>query len=106
MSVFLARADAAPNDNATFTVRLKGQAPNAQAVGAKVTFTTSDGKTQTAEVQAGGGYLSQGTAALTFGVPKGARGESIAINWPDGRFSIGKAPAAGQKLVEIAAPAK
>lgn len=62
-----------------FTVRLSGKAGNPTGVGSRVTVTV-DGATQTAEVYAGSGYLSQTTAALVFsGVPS-----LIEVRWPDG----------------------
>ena len=43
--------------------------------------------TQTAEVSAGGGYQSQSTATLTFGLPEGETLRKIAVVWPDGSES-------------------
>ncbi|MGY8686971.1 MAG: FG-GAP-like repeat-containing protein [Verrucomicrobiales bacterium] len=63
-------------------VRLKG--PN--AVGARVTVVSKDGSQQTAEVHAGGGYLSQSTAAVAFG-SAGDGISSVRIRWADGKVS-------------------
>ena len=49
------------------TVTLHGPPGNPNAVGARVTLHRSDGWNQTAEVQAGSGYLSQQPATLVFG---------------------------------------
>ena len=67
----------------TVMVRLRGPAKNPTAIGARVTFKTSGG-TQTAEVHAGSGYLSQSTAALTFGLGDQSAPSSISVRWPDG----------------------
>jgi enediyne biosynthesis protein E4 len=65
------------------TVRLIGAKGNPTAVGARVTVVLDDGSFQTAEVQAGGGYLSQSSPSLSFG--SGARKvRSVRIRWPDG----------------------
>ncbi len=68
-----------------FTVRLKGKSGNPTGVGARVTVTLDNGTKQTAEMQAGAGYLSQSSAALTFGVPKNAQVKSVDVRWPDGK---------------------
>ena len=49
-------------------VRLDGRPGNPTAIGARVTVIRSDGRKQTAEVQAGGGYLSQQSPSLWFGL--------------------------------------
>ncbi len=64
-------------------VRLDGRKGNPTAVGARVTVQLDDGSTQTAEVHAGGGYLSQSPSTLRFGLgPLGAR--DVTVRWPDG----------------------
>jgi hypothetical protein len=68
-------------------VRLKGKPGNPTAVGARVTLVRSDGVRQTAEVSAGGGYLSQQSPTLGFGLGPAARAESIEVRWPDGKSS-------------------
>ena len=42
----------------------------------------------TAEVQAGSGYLSQSTNALTFGLGSNGGVKSIKVVWPDGSSSL------------------
>jgi len=71
--------------NRIFTLRLKGKSGNPTAVGAKATVHLTDGSTQTAEVYAGGGYLSQSTPTLTFGRGTTEQVEQIEVHWPDGR---------------------
>ncbi len=68
-------------------VRLRGQRGNPTGVGARVTVHLDDSSSQTAEVCAGGGYLSQSTASLYFGVPYERHVTSIDVRWPDGRVA-------------------
>ena len=63
-------------------VSLRGDKGNADGVGARVTVRGTGGVKQTAEVTAGGGYLSQSAAYLFFGVVDAV--ESIDVRWPDG----------------------
>ncbi len=69
------------------SVRLRGKAGNPTAAGARVTLVRSDGLRQTAEVTAGGGYLSQQSPILWFGLGPTAQAASIEIRWPDGKSS-------------------
>jgi hypothetical protein len=69
------------------SVRLQGKPGNPTAVGARVTLVRSDGLRQTAEVTAGGGYLSQQSPILWFGLGATAQAASIEIRWPDGKSS-------------------
>jgi hypothetical protein len=84
--LFVQRASGA-SSNGSLAVRLDGAPGNPTAVGAWVTVITSDGVRQTAEVQAGGSYLSQSSATLFFGVPNGSRAEGVEVRWPDGRVT-------------------
>ena len=77
-------------------IRLQGVAGNPQAIGARVTAVLSDGATQTAEVAAGGGYLSQSNSALSFGLA-GKQLDAVEVIWPNGiatRTTIDQAKAA------------
>lgn len=67
-----------------FTVGLRGRPGNPTAVGARISVVLSDGSTQTAEVYAGSGYLSQSSPRIAFGVPSGHRVERVDVSWPDG----------------------
>lgn len=67
-------------------VRMQGPVGNTMGVGARVTVSHSDGRTQTAEVYAGSGYLSQSTAALFFGRANSPI-VSIQTRWPDGHLT-------------------
>ena len=71
-----------------FSVRLRGPRRNPTGLGAKVTIAHASGLRQTAEVSAGGGYLSQVSAALYFGNPEHDPARSVQIRWPDGTNSV------------------
>ena len=64
-------------------VRLRGQRWNPDAIGARVELILADKTRRVAEVCAGGGYLSQSTATLTFGTG-GQAVDSATVTWPNG----------------------
>ncbi|MEX2188540.1 MAG: FG-GAP-like repeat-containing protein [Pirellulales bacterium] len=64
-------------------VRLKGPSGNPTGVGARITVTDDSGRSQTGEIHAGGGYLSQSAAVAWFGAG-GAKPARIEVHWPDG----------------------
>jgi hypothetical protein len=66
------------------TVRLRGRPGNPTAIGARVTVRTSGRLQHTAEVQAGGGYLAQQTAALYFGLRVDEHVTKVSVRWPNG----------------------
>jgi len=66
-------------------IQLNGSKGNRQAIGARVAVTSAAGSGQTAEVYAGGSYLSQSTADLFFAKPDGAG--KVDVFWPDGTSS-------------------
>ncbi len=68
---------------APITVRLRGAPGNPTAVGARVTVHLKGGAMQTAEVYAGGGYLSQSAPVLAFGVGGGEL-KAVEVRWPSG----------------------
>ncbi|MFO0896805.1 MAG: CRTAC1 family protein [Pirellulales bacterium] len=75
----------APERGRVITVRLVGPAGDPTSVGARVTLHSARGRRQTAEVTAGGGYLSQSAAALAFGLEAGDTISRISVRWPDGK---------------------
>ena len=85
------------------TVRLEGPAGNRIAAGASVRFVLDDGSTQSAEVYAGGGYLSQSPPELAFGIPSGHTAKEIAVRWPDGRETLHPAPVGARTTIRHAA---
>jgi hypothetical protein len=64
-------------------LRLAGKKGNREAVGALVTL-TAGGRRQVRQVQAAGGYLSQSSNVLHFGLGDAGRIERVEIRWPDG----------------------
>ena len=86
--------------NHMLNVHLQGPQGNPTAIGAYVTFTLWDGTRQSAEIYAGGGYLSQNTSTLTFGMGAIPAGGRIAVKWPDGRISNAEV-APGQNTVSL-----
>ena len=69
----------APKRGSILTARLARPEP-----GVRVVCKLSDGSTQTAEWQSGGGYLSQHAPVVSFGVPAGTKVTGITAHWPDG----------------------
>ncbi|CAN5218541.1 VCBS repeat-containing protein [soil metagenome] len=60
-------------------VELTGTPPNRHAIGARITALLEDGSTQTAEIHAGSGYLSQSAPVVYL-----PRATKILVRWPDG----------------------
>jgi len=72
------------NEGRIMRVGLEGSAGNLHAVGARVTVRLAGGISQTAEVSAGHGYLSQSTPVLSFALPAESKVDQIEVRWPDG----------------------
>lgn len=77
--------NASRNDGRRLAVGLTGKPGNPTAVGARVTLVLADGASRIAEVQAGGGYLSQSSARISFGLGRTNRPKSIQVRWASGR---------------------
>ncbi len=77
----------APSSSNSLRVCLvaNGQNGNIDAVGAMVAVYDSKGTCQSAEVIAGGSYLSQSAPCLFFGVPDPI--DHIDVRWPDGTLT-------------------
>jgi enediyne biosynthesis protein E4 len=75
------------NQNDILRVKLIGTKSNRDAIGAKVTATTSSGATLSRIVKDGSSYLSQSELPLTFGLGKPGIVKSIRLQilWPSGR---------------------
>ena len=96
----LAFLNRTPATNRFLRVRLRGQPGNPSAVGARVTVQLDNRTSQTAEVAAGGGYLSQSTADLYFGLGATNVVDSVVVRWPDGSSSSTKpGPAEGSLTI-------
>lgn len=84
--------------NSFLCVELSGSEKNPSAIGATVTVEYSNGSSQSAEVAAGGSYLSQSTNKLFFGNKDAI--SKIHVKWPNGgkeSFDVDK-EAAVQKI--------
>ncbi len=71
-------------ENRLLAVTLIGTTGNRSAVGAKIKVKMKDGSEQVAEVCAGGGYLSQSTNGILFGLGPNVRPTQVTVRWPDG----------------------
>ena len=69
--------------NAAIALRLTGTKSNRDAVGARVTVETDQGRI-TRTVKAGSGFLSQHSKELLFGLGKSPRIVKVTIVWPSG----------------------
>ena len=72
---------------ANLVIRLSGSGANDGAIGARVELEFASGKKSISEVYAGGGYLSQSTQAIYFGIPEGEKAAKLRVVWPDGSRS-------------------
>lgn len=88
------------NGNHWLQVDLRGTTCNAMAVGATVRV-TAGGVTQRREVHAGNGYLSQGSAVLSFGLGAATVADQVEILWPDGEVQILAGQAVDRKLTLV-----
>ena len=71
------------NRNHWLHLKLEGTKSNRSAIGAKVTIDAPGGR-QSQMVRSGSSYCSQSELALTFGLGKDAKVNSIDIEWPSG----------------------
>ncbi len=73
--------------NRLFRVKLIGRPGNLDCVGARVTIEFGDNAaSQTAEVAAGGGYLSQSSTIVAFGCGP-SQPTAVLVQWPNGKTS-------------------
>jgi hypothetical protein len=64
---------------------------NREAIGATARL-TAGGRTQIRQVQAAGGYLSQSSNRLHFGLGDAAAIDRVEVRWPDGRVQVVEHP--------------
>ncbi len=88
----------------SFGVALRGAPGNPAAVGARLTLQLTDGSTQTAEISAGSGYLTQSSATTFFGYLDSALPQRLRIRWPDGRETESEFTAPPPKLLRLSRP--
>ena len=79
-------------------VRLADNAPNTQAIGARVTLTTPT-HSLTRQLTATRSYLSQSELPITFGLGSESQIESLQITWPDGESQTIATPEIDRELV-------
>ncbi|CAN5204252.1 VCBS repeat-containing protein [soil metagenome] len=72
------------SSSARVAVRLKGQAPNTQAIGARIELRGGPVESQHKEVTSGGEYLSGSDPQIMFAATKDNRNHSLIITWPGG----------------------
>jgi hypothetical protein len=75
------------NANGWFQVRPIGTRSNRSGIGVLLTLKTSAG-TQIRQISGGGSYLSQSDSRAFWGIPKGAKLESLTIQWPSGTQQV------------------
>jgi hypothetical protein len=80
------RNNHSPRGN-SFAVVLEGPPQNHRGIGARIEVILADGSRQTAEVHAGGGYLSQSSTKRFFGFPSNNPPRTIRVTWPAGKTS-------------------
>ena len=84
-------------------VSLRGRAGNPTGIGARITAIAANGSSQTNEVSAGSGYLSQSSAVQYFGSTESNSLKIIRVRWPWGETSETKVPTQSGMIV-ISAP--
>ena len=84
------------------SVKLRGRAPNTEAIGARV-YVTAGGQTQMRELRAGSNFESQDPADAHFGLGTATSVDEIRIVWPDGTPTVLGGQAADAFLVVDAA---
>ncbi|MFQ5599301.1 MAG: CRTAC1 family protein [Candidatus Krumholzibacteriia bacterium] len=94
----LLRNDLPPNDR-WLKVRLAGQPPNTQGIGAKV-LVRAGGRTISSEVRFAVTYLSSSDPTLHVGLSPGISQAVVEVTWPSGKHSIREAGAGTLVLIE------
>jgi hypothetical protein len=85
------------NHDHWLTVKLRGRAPNREAIGARVRV-TAGGQSQLRELRAGSNFVSQDPAEAHFGLGT-SRTVTLEVIWPDGARSVRDPVAVNQRLV-------
>jgi hypothetical protein len=82
-------------------VRLRGRPGNPTAAGAVVRIERDGASALTAEVHAGGGYLSQSSSRLAFGLGTAASARAVRVRWPSGRLSTHPVPGGALEVTVV-----
>lgn len=89
-------------ENGFFGLMLKSpKTKNTAAIGARVEVVFDDGSRQYKEVCVGGGYMSQSTNNMYFGLGESRKPIQINVRWPDGSSSKHTLPRTLERIVEI-----
>ena len=83
--------------NGYLAVKLRGEAPNTGAVGARIRI-HAGGRDQMREVILGNNYLSQNPTDQYFGLGTAERIETLTVEWPDGSETLMQDIEANQHL--------
>lgn len=97
-SAELLRNDLPANDR-WMKIRLKGRAPNTDAIGAKLSIRLGD-RTLFREVRFASSYLSSSDPTVHLGLPQGIAEAAIQVTWPSGAQSAHTARAATLTVIE------
>jgi hypothetical protein len=100
--VRLLRNDGA-HEKSWLRLRLRGRAPNTQAIGARI-YAYSNDKMQMRELRAGCNYASQNPAIAHFGLGDAELADLVIIRWPGGAITRLEGVVANQ-LLELDEPA-
>jgi enediyne biosynthesis protein E4 len=84
--IYRNEADKEP-DNRYLDIKLLGETPNTQGLGAKVTISIK-GKKQSVEQITARGYLSSVSPVLHFGLGEAANVDTLVVRWPTGKVQI------------------
>jgi hypothetical protein len=88
------------NGNHWLELKLAGKPGNAQAIGARVTVQTADGRQSQQVGLNDGAFFSQGHYRLYFGLGSRTRVDVLAIHWPDGEVQELRG-VVGDRLLEV-----
>ena len=72
-----------PKAGGFVSLKLRGKAPNRDAIGARVVVTIGD-RQSSSSVIGGGSYLSSNDSRIHFGIGGAAVVDQIEVRWPDG----------------------
>ena len=71
--------------NRSIQFRLVGEKQNRDAIGARIQLLLSDGSDRIQTVRAGGGFVSQSSKWIHFGLGDAQQIEQAVVRWPDGQ---------------------
>ena len=97
--IYLHNPNASGNtENRSLRILLKGSKGNPTGIGSKITLHVQDGNTQSAEIHAGSGYLTQTPTHINFGLGKDEIA-TIQVQWPSGKTSTTQVSTGTSKII-------